>query len=371
MGTCTHASSRGSDVSTSKHVAVAMSGGVDSSVVATLLLERGYSVVGLTMRLWREPALTGEETDEAAEARAVCAHLGIPHHVIDLREAFLREVVDYFVREYAQGRTPNPCLRCNAMLKFGRLLEHGRELGYDYLATGHYARIAQSDDGYRLLCGLDARKDQSYVLYALQQRQLGTLLLPLGDYTKTEVRALAQARRLPTAERPESQDICFLRDRDYRRFLAERLPVALQPGPILDRQGHRLGEHKGLPYYTIGQREGLGIAAPRPLYVLGLDVPRNALIVGGAEELGQRALIAERMSYVSGVELPAGCSVEAKIRYRAPRAAARVWALSGSCSRVVFERPLRDITPGQAVVLYQGDQVLGGGIIAQATEPES
>jgi len=350
-----------------RRVAVAMSGGVDSSTTVALLLERGDQVGGMTLRLWREPLAPGckeePEPDAVASARAICAHLGIPHHVLDLRQVFLREVVEYFAQEYARGRTPNPCLRCNRLLKFGLLLDEARRLGYDLLATGHYVRLRREGDTYRLLCGVDERKDQSYVLYALRQEQLRHLLFPLGDYAKSQVRDLARAWGLPAAECPESQDICFLRDNDYRRFLRERWPAASSPGPIYDRHGRYWGEHKGLAFYTVGQREGLGLAAPRPLYVLALDAPHNALLVGHAEELGRDTLIAEEMSYVSGEELPPGADVEAKIRYRAPRLPARVEALPDGRARVILARPLRDITPGQAVVLYQGEELLGGGII--------
>jgi len=347
-------------------VAVAMSGGVDSSVAAVLLVAQGYEVRGLTMRLWREQAAEDAAEESLAAARAVCAQLGIPHEVVDLREPFRREVVDYFIAEYARGRTPNPCLRCNRLLKFGLLLDYARSSGCEFLATGHYARVQCRDGEYRLLCGLDPAKDQSYVLYALQQPQLRQLLFPLGERSKAEVRVIADQWGLPVSGRAESQEVCFIADNDYRRFLADYLPGAIRPGPILDRQGRVLGEHKGLPFYTIGQREGLGIAAPRPLYVLELDVAHNALIVGYAEELGSEALLAEEMSYVAMREPDAGLAVEAKIRYRAPRTPARVWPLAGGRARVTFEHTLRDITPGQAVVLYRGEELLGGGIISSA-----
>ena len=348
----------------------AMSGGVDSAVSAALLRERGYDVEGLTMLLWKEPSAQGDEMDGISAARSVCLHLGIPHHVIDLREPFLQRVVAYFVREYARGRTPNPCLQCNRLLKFGLLLDYAKEQGYAFLATGHYARIEQTGEAYRLLSGLDASKDQSYVLYALQQRHLASVLLPLGELYKTQVRALAARWGLPVAERPESQDVCFLRDNDYRRFLIERSPEAIVPGPIYDQQGRLRGQHKGLPFYTVGQREGLGIAAGQPLYVLELDIQRNALVVGTAQELGHHALLAEEMSYISGQEQLPGTPVEAKIRYRGRRVPARVWGLPNMQARVILEQPLRDITPGQAVVLYQGEQLLGGGIIARAIQCE-
>lgn len=351
-----------------RRVAVAMSGGVDSSVAAALLLGRGYDVTGLSMRLWQERSNGNGDLDGLSAARLVCRHLGIPHRVVDLRQEFLREVVDYFVSEYARGRTPNPCLRCNRILKFGLLREHARQLECDFLATGHYARIQRVGAAHRLLRGADSGKDQSYVLYALREHQLTSLLFPLGNHTKAQVRTMARARALPAADRPESQDVCFLRDNDYRRFLAERLPGAIRPGPIYDLHGRQLGEHRGLPFYTVGQREGLGISGPRPLYVKSLDLAGNALVVGFAEELGRDGLIAAEMSYVSEQELPGASAVEAKIRYRARPVPARVWPLTGRRARVLFQSPLRDITPGQAVVLYRGDWLLGGGIISQAID---
>jgi len=343
-----------------------MSGGVDSSVTAALLKERGHSVLGVTMRLWREaPPPEGGPGDCVAQARAVCQHLHIPHHVVDLRDEFEREVVAYLVAEYARGHTPNPCLQCNRLIKFGRLLRFARSLGASHLASGHYARVERRADGWHLLAAVDAAKDQSYALYALQQEQLAALLLPLGGLIKDRVRELARAMSLPAAERAESQDICFLRDGDYRRFVAERAPSAVRPGPIYDLNDRLLGEHRGLPFYTIGQREGLGIAAAHSLYVVRIDVARNALIVGPAGSLGDRALLAEGMTYVSGNPLPAGTEVEAKIRYRARRVSARVWPLHADRAHILFARPLRDITPGQAVVLYAGQEVLGGGIIVE------
>jgi tRNA-uridine 2-sulfurtransferase len=344
-----------------------MSGGVDSSVTAALLEERGHSVLGVTMLPWREaPLPEGGPSDCVAQARTVCQHLRIPHYVVDLRDEFERGVVDYLVAEYARGRTPNPCLQCNRLFKFGSLLRFARSLGASHLASGHYARVERRADGWHLLPAVDTAKDQSYALYALQQEQLASLLLPLGSLTKDRVRDLARAMGLPAAARAESQDICFLRDGDYRRFVAERAPAAVRPGPIYDLNGRLLGEHRGLPFYTVGQREGLGIAAPRPLYVVRIDAARNALIVGPAESLGHRALLAEGMTYVSGSPLLAGADVDAKIRYRARRVPARVWPLPADRARVIFGRPLRDITPGQAVVLFDGQEVLGGGIIVEA-----
>jgi len=348
---------------------VAMSGGVDSSVAAAILLEQGYRVEGITMRLWRE-TLEPEGEEPAERARAVCRLLGIAHHELDLRSAFYEQIVLHFAQEYARGRTPNPCLRCNRLLKFGALLHLAAERGCHGLATGHYARIGQSERGWHLLCATDSSKDQSYFLYSLGQDELSKALFPLGALTKAEVRERARRWGLPVAEQAESQDICFLRDGDYRRFLAEHLQGAVEPGPIYDRQGQRLGQHRGLAFYTVGQREGLGIAASRPYYVLALDSSRNALVVGHAEEMGRRALLAEEMRYVAGRALPDGSSVEAKIRYRARRALAHVWQAPGGRARLVFEHPLRDIAPGQAVVMYDGLEVLGGGIIAEAADAD-
>ncbi len=350
---------------------VAMSGGVDSSVTAALLAEQGYHVEGMTMRLWRE----GSEGDDAAagpaeRARSVCRFLSITHHEVDLRDDFYRQVVQHFVQEYARCRTPNPCLSCNRLFKFGTLLRIARELGCQALATGHYARTSHDEAGWHLLCATDQRKDQSYFLYSLGQEQLGQVLFPLGTWTKEQVRERARAWGLPVAEQAESQDICFLRDGDYRRFLSEHLGEAVQPGPIYNREGQWLGQHRGLAFYTVGQREGLGIAAARPYYVLALDSSRNALLVGHAEELGHRALVAEEMHYVADRALPEGYSIEAKIRHRAHRAPAHVWPSPDGRARIVFERPLRDIAPGQAVVIYGGLEVLGGGIIAKPVDPD-
>jgi tRNA-specific 2-thiouridylase len=344
-----------------------MSGGVDSSAAAALLLERGLDVEGVTLRLWRQGD-AGQSSIEAdiASAQAVCAQLKIAHRVVDAAQAFYDEIVEHFSSEYAQGRTPNPCVRCNRLIKFGLLLEQLPLWGADYLATGHYARVARDDGSWRLLRGRDATKDQSYFLYALGQGQLGSLLFPLGDWRKQDVRAYVKRQGLAVAERPESQDICFVRDADYRQFLQRNWPESIRTGAIYDTQGHYLGEHKGLPFYTIGQREGLGISAPRPLYVVQLDSARNALVVGHAEELGRNALLAEEVAYVSGSSLPSVSAITAKIRYRAREAPAKLWPLPERRARLEFERPLRDIAPGQAVVFYRDEEVLGGGLISRA-----
>jgi len=354
-----------------------MSGGVDSSTAAALLVEQGYEVIGLMLRLWAEPLPSPPgkgggvsnrccTPDAVDSARRVAALLDIPFYLLNVEERFKMHVVEPFVAAYAAGRTPNPCLACNRHIRFGYLLRYALSLGADFLVTGHYARVQPPGDGcdrYRLLRGVDASKDQSYVLYMLGQEELAHVRFPLGEFTKAQVREMARARQLPVAERAESQDLCFVAGNDYRDFLRRHAPQAVRPGPILDQAGRRLGTHQGLPFYTIGQRKGLGIAAGEPLYVLEMDVDRNVLIVGPESALGHRGLTATEVSFVSGEWPSAPLSVTAKIRYRAPDAPATIWPLERGRVRVVFEQPLRDITPGQGVVFYKGEVCLGGGII--------
>lgn len=350
-------------------VVVAMSGGVDSSTVAALLVEKGYDVIGVMMRLWAEEGEGGStnrccSTEAVESARRVCYTLGIPFYLLNYEQEFKRQVVDPFIAEYARGRTPNPCLACNRHIKFDLLLRQAQAMDAQYLATGHYARIRQVNGRYQLLKGIDQEKDQSYVLYMLGQRELQHLLLPLGDYTKEQVRAMARQRGLPVADRAESQDLCFLMDNDYRRFLQAHAPESIRPGPILDTAGRVIGQHKGLPFYTIGQREGLGITAPEALYVMHIDVARNALVVGTKAELGRRELVAIEVNYVSG-EIPEGpLEITAKIRYQAGESEAILTPLEDGRARVTFAQPQRDITPGQGVVFYLGEVILGGGIIS-------
>jgi len=356
-------------------VAVAMSGGVDSSVAAALLVEQGYDVIGITMHLWSENSQAARSPNrsylqsETEDARRVSHSLGIPFYVLDYAAPFRERVVEYFLAEYTRGRTPNPCLACNRYIKFGLLLEQALTLEADYLATGHYARVRSVEGEYQLWRGVDRGKDQSYFLYMLGQEQLRQVLLPLGDYTKEQVRGMARERNLPVRDKAESQDLCFIADKDYHRFLSQRVPEAVVPGPIVDTSGNVLGEHHGLPFYTIGQRKGLGISSPAPLYVLHLDVGRNALVVGTSKELGRRSLVAGNVTFVSGrypvAASQAALRVSAKIRYRSRMRRATVTPLPDGQVEVVFDRPLRDITPGQAVVFYRGEVLLGGGIIAE------
>jgi tRNA-specific 2-thiouridylase len=348
-------------------VVVAMSGGVDSSTTAALLVEQGYEVIGVMMRLWAEEGNSSNRccSIEAVEdARRVCDTLDILFYLINYEREFKREVVDLFIAEYARGRTPNPCLACNRHIKFDLLLRRALTMDAQYLATGHYARVRQVDGRYQLLKGCDEEKDQSYVLYMLGQRELQHLLLPLGDYTKEQVRAMARQRGLPVADRAESQDLCFLSDNDYRRFLQAQAPETVRPGPILDTAGRAIGQHKGLPFYTIGQREGLGIAAPEALYVMQIDVSRNALVVGTKAELGRQELVATEVNYVSRQIPQEPLDITAKIRYKAIESEALLTPLEDGRAQVTFAQPQRDITPGQGVVFYQSEIVLGGGIIS-------
>jgi tRNA-specific 2-thiouridylase len=361
-------------------VVVAMSGGVDSSVAAALLVQQGYNVIGMMMRLWAEETASGFNShnrcctpDQMADARRVAAALGIPFYVLDTREVFHRQIVQFFINQHAQGVTPNPCMACNRHIRFEWLLNNALSLGADYLATGHYARITHALDGkYELRKALTPEKDQSYVLSVLNQDKLRHALFPVGDYTKPQVRAMAADFGLPVASKVESQDLCFLGDGDYRRFLRENGPPTMfAPGPILTRTGRQLGTHTGLPNYTIGQRKGLGIFAAEPLYVLELDTRCNALIVGTQDELGSDTLTAGHVNWIAG-EPPAGSiQAEVKIRYKARPATALITPLPNERVQAQFAMPLRDITPGQGAVFYQDDLVLGSGIIERRPSPQA
>ncbi len=355
-------------------VLVALSGGVDSAVAAALLVERGYEVIGAMLRLWAERGPDDAHanrcrTSEAVyRARCVADRLDIPFYIINAEAAFKDQVVDYFIAEYSAGRTPNPCVLCNRAVRFGLLLNRALALGATFMATGHYARVRHTEGRYQLLRGRDPHKDQSYFLHALSQEQLAHVLFPLGELTKGEVRAVARQRGLPVAEQPESQDICFLAGGDYRRFLACQAPQLFRPGPIRDISGRVLGQHQGLPAYTIGQRKGLGIAATEPLYVLAIDIAENALIVGMAEELGQDECLVEEMHYISGETPIATFRATAQIRYLARAVAVMVTPRPHKRARVHFASLQRDITPGQFLVLYDGEVVLGGGVICKARQ---
>jgi len=345
-----------------KRVAVALSGGVDSSAAAFLLHEAGYEVIGMTMRLWAEeemPRKRHPNPSNIHDAELICKTLDIPLHVIDLENEFKQYVIDYFCAEYARGHTPNPCIACNRHIKFGFLLDHTLSLDVDYLATGHYARIECHNDTYHLLKGIDSDKDQSYMLYTMGQNKLSRVLFPLGNYTKSQVRELARQNDLPTAYKPGSQDICFIAS-DYGAFLSHYFPPS--SGEIVNSQGEVLGKHRGTAFYTVGQRQGLGLATTEPLYVTKIEPDRNRLIVGSKQELRSTGLIATEISWVSGKAPSEPMTVAVKIRYRSPEIAATLYPRPGSVE-VSFHQPQPAVTPGQAVVFYQDNEVLGGGTI--------
>ncbi len=353
-------------------VVVAMSGGVDSSVAAALLVEQGYNVIGMMMRLWSEETTDGYgghnrccTPDQMADARRIARKLGIPFYVIDTRDFFYQNIVQFFIDQHEAGYTPNPCMACNRHVRFDWLLNQALAMDADYLATGHYARVTTNENGLReLRQAHTTAKDQSYVLSVLTQEKLQHAMFPIGEYTKPEVREMAAKFGLPVASKSDSQDLCFLGDGDYRRFLRENgTPDMFEPGEILLTDGTPLGTHTGLPNYTVGQRKGLGIAYSEPLYVIKLDRQQNAVIVGTREELGSDTLTAQNMNWIAG-EAPANeFRAEIKIRYKSKASPATVTVLEDGRIRAIFDDPLRDITPGQGAVLYQDDLVLGSGLI--------
>ena len=300
-----------------------------------------------------------------AQAKRVAAILDIPFYVIDAKDVFRETVVEYFLEGYARGETPNPCLICNRKIRWTFLLDHALALGADYMATGHYVRLRSSGNGQvQLLRAIDRSKDQSYVLHVLDQEKLQHALFPVGDYPKSEIRAIAEKHKLPTATRKDSQDLCFLAGEDYRNFLQRNAAEMLTPGEIVTRDGKSLGEHSGLANYTIGQRKGLGVASPVPLYVLGKNAANNALIVGTQNELGSSELTAHDVNWLSGEVSDEPFRAEVKIRYTAKEAEALVTPIGGNQAQVRFDAPQRDVTAGQAAVFYQGDLLIGGGLIS-------
>lgn len=355
-------------------VIVGMSGGVDSSVAAYILKEQGYEVIGVTMQIWPD---MGEEQREREggccslsavdDARRVANQLGIPYYVMNFKEVFEKKVIDYFVDEYVKGRTPNPCIACNRYIKFEEFLRKAHSLDAYYVATGHYARIVRDDERGRFLLkrSKGKGKDQTYALYSMTQYQLQHTLMPLGDYTKEQIRNIAEEIGLTVAHKPDSQEICFVDDNDYGKFIEERLPNKIRPGHFVDTAGNILGRHKGIVHYTIGQRKGLGIALGKPMYVVDIDAENDIVVLGDNHDVFSREMIVEDLNYIMIDKLEKPLDVSVKIRYTAPEARATMMPLSDGLVKVCFDEAQRAITPGQAAVFYDGDNVIGGGIIKQ------
>lgn len=359
-------------------VVVGLSGGVDSSLAAALLKKEGYDVIGVTFRMWPKEEC-GQSSlraccslEAVTRARVVAEDLGIPYYVVDFSAEFKKHVIDYFCSEYLKGLTPNPCVICNQKIKFGKLLEKARSLGAAYVATGHYAKIGADKKSGRFLLkeGKDKAKEQSYFLFNLSQEQLKHAIFPLGDMTKKGVRSLAKRMKIRTYNTVSSQDICFIRDQNYAEYIRERTGVEIKTGKIVDRDGKVLGQHKGIPFYTIGQRRGLGIAYKEPLYVTGFDIGNNRVMVGVKEDLKKRIVIADRLNWISVKGIDKSMKVMVKIRYNHKKAKAVVTKIGADIVRVDFNEPQLAPTPGQAVVFYNRDTVVGGGWIREARHDE-
>lgn len=350
-----------------KKVVIGMSGGVDSSVAAALLLKQGYEVIGLTMRLWDDDTADGSDKCSALEdAKRVCESLGIKHYVADFRDSFRQNVIEYFVNEYKNGRTPNPCIICNKFLKFDEMLKFAEELGADYIATGHYARIERDADTGRYLLkeAESAKKDQTYVLYSLTQEQLSKTLMPLGELeSKAETRKIAEDLGLLNAKKADSMEICFVPDKDYAAFIERHTGEPAAAGEFVDTEGNVIGRHKGIIHYTVGQRKGLGIAMGRPVFVLDKDAGKNTVVIGDEPELFYKRVEVSGVNFIPFDTLSGELRVKAKLRYRHTEQSATLHSMGESSVLIEFDQPQRAPSPGQVAVFYDGEYVLGGGII--------
>ena len=354
-----------------KTVVVGMSGGVDSSVAAYLLKEQGYDVIGVTMQIWQEEdSCTVEENggccglSAVEDARRVAQKLDIPYYVMNFRKEFQKQVIDYFTREYLEGRTPNPCIACNRYVKWESLLKRSLEIGADYIATGHYARVEQLPNGrYAIRNSVTAKKDQTYALYNLTQEQLARTLMPVGAYTKDEIRKIAEKAGLPVAHKKDSQEICFVPDNDYAGFIKNSTGKTIPKGNFVLADGKVIGEHQGIIHYTIGQRKGLNLSMGHPVFVTKIRPDSNEVVIGENEDLFVNTLICDRVNFMAMEGLEEEVRLKAKIRYNHPGAECVISPAEDGKVRVTFDQPQRAITPGQAVVFYQGEYVAGGGII--------
>ena len=352
-------------------VVIGMSGGVDSSVAAYLLKEAGYEVIGVTMQIWQDEDREKEEEDGGCcglsavdDARRVADSLDIPYYVMNFKQPFKENVMDYFIAEYLAGRTPNPCIACNRYVKWESLLKRSLEIGADYIATGHYAQIEKLPNGrYTLKKSATVAKDQTYALYNLTQEQLSHTLMPVGAYTKDEIREIAEKINLPVANKPDSQEICFIPDDDYAGFIEANTDQKIVPGNFVNTKGEIIGQHKGITHYTIGQRKGLNLSMGRPVFVVEIRPETNEVVIGDNEEVFKKELLADRLNFMSREDFEDGMEVFAKIRYNHKGAVCKLYHEENDRVRCVFDEPQRAITPGQAVVFYEDDYVLGGGTI--------
>lgn len=356
----------------SKKVMVGMSGGVDSSVAAAILLQQGYEVIGVTLQIWQDMDEEMKKSEGGCcslsavdDARRVANRLGIPYYVLNFKDIFNKTVIDYFKEEYFKGRTPNPCIACNRHVKWQAMLDKAVSMDIDYIATGHYAKVVYDPmvNRYLLKKSVTDRKDQTYALYNLTQEQLSRTLMPVGSYSKDQIRQMAKEIGLTVATKPDSQEICFVNDNDYARFLSENSDKKIVPGKFVDTKGNILGEHKGIIHYTVGQRKGLGITFGKPMFVVALDAENNRVVLGEGSEVFSDTLTASDLNFISMEKPVDGMRVNAKIRYSAKEAPATIKIIEDNKIKVMFDEPQRAITPGQSVVFYDGDAVVGGGTI--------